>query len=1075
MVFTCVRTCTNTNKDQKMYSFPKELEVCGAHFDSSCMFEHFIIDIGSTSKEGSKKVTVEDFSPIPVEGVGITDFPVTVYDETVIETQSYIAAYLAKHILKIVKGYELHYKEIAKVYQHFENSVGKRHASQALETAYVPSAVEGNNVNNNYFYTKRKPGRQFTMLLPPPNVTGSLHLGHALAVTIQDVLVRWNRMQGVETLWVPGIDHAGIATQLVVEKKIWKERKQTKQDLGRKQFLQEIMKWKDEKANTIGQQLKQMGASLDWSKQIFTMDPAQSYAVTEAFIKLFDCGLIYRSDYLVNWSCALGTAISDIEVQHLKVSELTAVSVPGYETPVKFGVLTKFAYKLCESDREIVVATTRPETILGDTAIAVHPNDERYTSFIGQTCWHPFRNEKISIICDEMVDPDFGTGAVKVTPAHDHIDFEIGKRHGLNLLQVIDEKGHITFTQFKDMPRFDARDVIVNELHRLKLLRGQQDHEMVIPICSRSKDVVEFLLKPQWFVKCTNMAEKALNAVKDGSLEIEPKNFAQDWNNWLENIRDWCISRQLWWGHRIPVYCCRIDGEKSACYVAASSLEAAKIKAAQKLDCEVERIIAVQDEDVLDTWFSSALLPFSAFGWPKETDLNQFYPLSLMETGHDILFFWVARMVMLGIQLTGKLPFSKVLLHGIIRDGEGRKMSKSLGNVIAPEDVILGRSLQELETNLEQNYNMGILTKEELAKALQSQRKMFPEGIPDCGLDALRFTLCSHNIKNHYINFDVQECKINKFFGNKIWQATKFTNKWIDSVNKTHSVEKTEYKSLTKIDKWMLSRISFMVEVVNQNMKKYDFHIVTNALKNCLYYEFCDIYLEATKRGLQLGTSSRARNHCWVLSTCLDVGLRCLSPFAPNLSIHLHERLFKCLLPERQLDFPEFLPLRDTALETEINQMMELVVSIRRLKRMFNITAKNKARVILVTPSSQFLDLIEVIEDLAGCDKIIVQDQIESVDVIESVSYKVGGVTVHLLISPELRHSFGVNLQHLEKKRIKLVANLDKIKKMVSTDGYKLNATIKTQENNQKKMKTLEEDIARIMLMKELSKTICLK
>ncbi|KRT85570.1 tRNA synthetase [Oryctes borbonicus] len=501
-------------------------------------------------------------------------------------------------------------------------------------------------------------------------------------------------MRGLETFWIPGIDHAGIATQLVVEKKIWKERKQTKNDLGREQFLKEIMEWKDDKANTIGQQLKQMGASLDWSKQIFTMDPAHSYAVTEAFIKLFDCGLIYRSDYLVNWSCALGTAISDIEVQHLKISEPTTVSVPGYDKPVKFGILTKFAYKLCDSDGEIVVATTRPETMLGDTAIAVHPNDERYTSFIGQICWHPFRNEKISIISDELVDPQFGTGAVKVTPGHDHVDFEIAKRHNLNLLHVIDEKGYINSTQFKGIPRFDARDIIVDELHRLKLLRGQQEHEMVVPTCSRSNDVVEFLLKPQWFLRCTNIAQKALNAVKDGSLEIEPKNFVKDWNNWLGNIRDWCISRQLWWGHRIPIYSCHIEGEQNTYCVAASSLETAKIKGGIKLGCESNRIIAVQDEDVLDTWFSSALLPFSAFGWPNDDELNRYYPLSLMETGHDILFFWVARMVMLGMQLTGKLPFSKVLLHGIIRDGEGRKMSKSLGNVIAPEDVILGRSLQ---------------------------------------------------------------------------------------------------------------------------------------------------------------------------------------------------------------------------------------------------------------------------------------------------------------------------------------------------------------------------------------------
>lgn len=633
---------------------------------------------------------------------------------------------------------------------------------------------------------EENPKGKFVMVIPPPNVTGFLHLGHALTNAVEDAITRWNRMKGRTTLWNPGCDHAGIATQVVVEKKLWKEENKSRHDIGREEFIKRIWQWKYEKGDRIYSQLRKIGGSFDWSRACFTMDPKLCKAVTEAFVRLHDEGIIYRSNRLVNWSCALKSAISDIEVDKVELNGRTLLSIPGYDKKIEFGVLVSFAYQLFDSEDKIIVATTRIETMLGDSAVAVHPKDSRYMRYIGKYVQHPFCNRRIPIIADEFVDMEFGTGAVKITPAHDPNDYEIGKRHNLPFINIFDDDGNVIgdYGKFTGMKRFEARVAIIKEMTKRNLLIGVKDNPMVIPICSRSKDVVEPLVKPQWYVKCDEMAAQAREAVSTGALKIIPEQFKKTWYIWMDGIRDWCISRQLWWGHRIPAYAIKFINSRANSkkideyWVSAHSEAEAREKAAKKLGVNVNDIIAEQDPDVLDTWFSSALFPFSIFGWPDETpELNAFYPGTLLETGHDILFFWVARMVFMGQKLLGQLPFKEVYLHAMVRDAHGRKMSKSLGNVIDPMDVIKGISLEDLQKQLLDSN----LDSKELERAQEGQRRDYPQGIPECGTDALRFALCAYTTQGRDINLDILRVQGYRFFCNKIWNATKFALAYLGS------------------------------------------------------------------------------------------------------------------------------------------------------------------------------------------------------------------------------------------------------------------------------------------------------
>lgn len=530
------------------------------------------------------------------------------------------------------------------------------------------------------------------------------------------------------------------------------------------------------------------------------------------------------------------------------------MSVPGYKRNITFGRLYDIAYRICDSqeNEEIVVSTTRPETMLGDVAIAVHPQDERYLKYQARSdvkLWHPLREEAIPLIFDISVQPEFGTGAVKITPAHDRNDLAVAERHLLKPMQVFTEQGMICdeFGQFGNLPRFEAREHVLQMLGKMQLFRGHKHHNMNLPICSRSKDVIEYMLRPQWFLSCQPLADVATAEVRSGRLQIVPSNFELEWHRWLENCHDWCISRQLWWGHQIPAYLATNETSGQSLWVAALSEQEAFQKASEKLG-STESITLKRDEDVLDTWFSSGLLPFSVQGWPAEDYVKQ-YPLDLMQTGHDILFFWVARMVMLSQKLTGQLPFKKILLNGILCDAHGRKMSKSLGNVITPQQVVQGASLQALQQEIQKSHENGILNDAELKKSQKGLKKLFPQGIQECGTDALRFTLCSHNIKNHFINFDVNECHANKLFLNKIWQATRFclgaAEKLKMPLNEIECMNNVT--NLNQWDLWILSRLNDTLKICSQSFDNYNLHNATAALKQFLYNNLCDVYVVSKK------------------------------------------------------------------------------------------------------------------------------------------------------------------------------------------------------------------------------------
>jgi valyl-tRNA synthetase len=626
--------------------------------------------------------------------------------------------------------------------------------------------------------------------------------------------------------------------------------------------------------------------------------------------------LIYRSKRLVNWSCALNSAISEIEVDKTPLKGRTMLSVPSYKEKIEFGTLTSFAYRIAESKdsnketgEEIIIATTRPETMLGDVAIAVHPKDTRYTHLIGKYAIHPFiANRQLIIVPDEMCDMQFGTGAVKITPGHDANDFECGKRHNLPCINVIDDKGLITAEcgKYAGMKRFDARKAVVEDLKKLNLFKEVTDTETVLPICSRSKDIIEPLLKSQWYVDCKDMASKAVKAVRDKTLKIVPDFHEAVWFRWLEDCRDWCISRQLWWGHRIPAYHVTFIGEESKTsddtdnkyWISAQNEAEAMKKALAKFpNYTADKIKLNHDEDVLDTWFSSGIFPFSICGWPEKTnDLEKYYPGSLLETGHDILFFWVARMVLMGQELTGKLPFDTVYLHALIRDAHGRKMSKSLGNMINPIDVIEGTTLSALNNTLLQ-YN---LNAKELEKAQKGQGEDYPNGIPECGTDALRFALCAYTAQGRDINLDVLRIQGYRHFCNKLWNATKFAmmNGLGNDFVPKNSLEflRTNLNKLRGMDRWILSRLIETITICNNGFKTFDLTGVTTSLFNLWLYDLCDYYIEFLKPSFYAKDQTpeqkdQFNNSRECLYTCLDIGLRLISPIMPFISEELYQRL----------------------------------------------------------------------------------------------------------------------------------------------------------------------------------------
>ncbi|XP_024028630.1 valine--tRNA ligase, mitochondrial 1 [Morus notabilis] len=966
----------------------------------------------------------------------------------------------------------------------------KKKMSRQMAKQYNPSAVEKSWYSwwekSSFFVADSSSSKlPFVIVLPPPNVTGALHIGHALTAAVEDTIIRWRRMSGYNTLWVPGMDHAGIATQVVVEKKIMRERKLTRHDIGREQFVSEVWNWKDKYGGTILQQLRRLGGSLDWSRECFTMDEKRSRAVTEAFVRLYKEGLIYRDIRLVNWDCVLRTAVSDLEVEYEDIKERTLRKVPGYEEPVEFGVLTSFAYPLEEKELgEIVVATTRVETMLGDTAIAVHPDDKRYHCLHGKFAIHPFNGRRIPIVCDAiLVDPEFGTGAVKITPAHDPNDFEVGKRHKLEFINIFTDDGKINDnggSEFAGMPRFKAREAVTEALKKKGLFKEAKNNEMRLGICSRSNDVIEPLIKPQWYVSCGGMAKESLDAALDDQnrkLEFIPKQYIADWKRWLENIRDWCISRQLWWGHRIPAWYVILEDDDMKevgsyndrdHWVVARNEEEAQVQASQIH--AGKKFQLCQDPDVLDTWFSSGLFPLSVLGWPDETeDLKAFYPTSVLETGHDILFFWVARMVMLGMKLGGNVPFSKVYLHPMIRDAHGRKMSKSLGNVIDPLEVINGITLEGLHKRLEE----GNLDPNELEKAKEGQVKDFPNGIAECGADALRFALISYTAQSDKINLDIQRVVGYRQWGNKLWNAIRFAmsklgDDYIPLLNVNQEV-------LPFSCKWILSVLAKAVTKTVSSLEAYNFSDAATAVYSWWQYQLCDVFIEAIKPYFAgndprfASERSFARDTLWL---CLDNGLRLLHPFMPFVTEELWQRLPS---PEGDYKRPASIMISEypTVVEGWTNERVEYEMDLieAAVKSLRSLAKESRERRPAYVQSRK-IPVTEIIDQHKL--EIITLANLSSLTVIGENDAGPAGCVVsvvneHLSVYLNVQGSLSAEAERerIRKKMDEVQKQKEKLWKKINDSRYREKVPSHIQDDDAAKLKSLEQEFASLQLASE--------
>lgn len=806
--------------------------------------------------------------------------------------------------------------------------------TKTLPKAYEPNESENSTysaweTNNCFHADENSDKKKYAIVIPPPNVTGMLTMGHVLNNTLQDILIRYHRMQGLEAVWIPGTDHAGIATQNVVEKALAKE-KISRHDLGREKFVEKVWEWKEKYGGIILKQLRKLGCSCDWTRERFTMDEGLSDAVQKSFIKLYQDGLIYKGKYIINWCPRCRTALSDEE----KIPEDTN------------GSLWYMRYPLKDKKGYIVIATTRPETMLGDTAVAVNPTDERYKDLIGQKLILPFTGREIPILADDYVDKSFGTGAVKITPAHDPNDFELGRRHNLEQLIVMDETGVMNENafEFAGMDRFEAREAIVKRLEEENLLEKIEPHSLAVGHCERCKTVIEPYLSDQWFVKMKPLAEKAIKAYKDGTLRFTPNRWGNVYLHWMENIRDWCISRQLWWGHRIPAYTCQDCKEIVVSEKAPSRCP----------KCSSHNII--QDSDVLDTWFSSWLWPFSIMGWPENTQtLKKFYPTDTLVTGPDIIFFWVARMVMAGYHFVGECPFSDVYFTSIVRDMKGRKMSKSLGNSPDPLDII-------------EKY----------------------------GADALRYTVVSLAPVGQDIRFSENKVEIGRNFANKLWNASRFVLMNLTDSDASIKTPLPQLEKLNSVDRWILSRMSYAVDQVKTNLSAGSFKF-NDALKNVyefIWNDFCDWYIEMSKSVLFGSDLERKSEVQQVLITCLDTALRLLHPFMPFVTEEIWQKLpgSEGFLMEQS--FPEHnAKFVNVPLEEEINDLMSAVRVIRNMRVSANISPAKKLRIKVVqhqSLSNVFAIHENLIKALAGVENL------------ETVNTKPSGHLIGLMDSTEI-------------------------------------------------------------------------
>jgi valyl-tRNA synthetase len=791
--------------------------------------------------------------------------------------------------------------------------------TKAMEKSYNPSEIEQRwyrEWEDKSYFEPAGGSHPYCIMLPPPNVTGSLHMGHAFQDTIMDTLTRWQRMKGADTLWQPGTDHAGIATQMVVERQLQAEGK-SRHDLGRDRFIDAVWDWKEHSGDTIGRQMRRLGSSVDWSRHKFTMDDALSAAVQKEFITLYEEGLIYRGKRLVNWDPVLHTALSDLEV----ISE------------EERGYLWHIRYPRKDGQGHLVVATTRPETLLGDTAVAVHPDDERYADLVGQELELPLTGRTIPVIADEYVESEFGSGCVKITPAHDFNDYDIGKRHDLPLINVLDVNACLNDQSpeaYRGLDRFEARKQVVEDLEKLGLLEKVEDHTLMIPRGDRSHAVVEPYLTDQWYVKIEPLARPAIEAVEDGRIQFVPANWSKTYFDWMHRIEDWCISRQLWWGHRIPAW---YDPEGNI-YVGTCEEDARQRSGLS------DEIVLRQDEDVLDTWFSSALWPFSTLGWPEKTDdLERFYPTSVLVTGFDIIFFWVARMIMMGLKFMGDVPFRTVYIHGLIRDGQGQKMSKSKGNVLDPIDLIDGVDLEHLV----KKRTTGLM-QPQMAPAIEKlTRQEFPEGISPFGTDALRFTFAALATTGRDIRFDLGRIEGYRNFCNKLWNAARFVLMQTENQQVARSAEPR------LIDRWIVSRMNRMISEVEEHFSDYRLDLAAQALYEFIWNEYCDWYLEFAKATLQSGSADEQAATRHTLLHVLESCLRTLHPIMPFITEEIWQKVKDPLAIEGNSimlrPFPQAGSI-DESSESDVDWIRGVIQGIRRIRSELNLAPSKSLDVL---------------------------------------------------------------------------------------------------------------------------------
>ena len=932
---------------------------------------------------------------------------------------------------------------------------------------YNPAEIESKHYQNwetqGYFQPDMdltKPS--FSIQLPPPNVTGTLHMGHAFNQTIMDGLTRYYRMKGCNTAWIPGTDHAGIATQIVVERQLAAQNV-SRHDLGREKFLEKVWEWKEVSGGTITQQMRRVGCSADWTREYFTMDDVRAETVTEVFVRLYEQGLIYRGKRLVNWDPVLGTAVSDLEVESVEEQ----------------GSMWHIRYPLADNPAEaVIVATTRPETLLGDVAVAVNPEDERYTHLIGKELILPLTGRTIPVIADEYVEKDFGTGCVKITPAHDFNDYEVGKRHDTRLINVFDleakvlanaevfnfkgeaQQGFALPEKYAGLDRFAARKQMVADLQEQGLLVEIKAHTLMTPKGDRTGSVIEPMLTSQWFVamsatpnggepdsefKGLSLADKAKKAVDSGAIRFIPENWVNTYNQWMNNIQDWCISRQLWWGHQIPAW----YDEAGNVYVARNQAEAEK---------QAGKTGLTREEDVLDTWFSSALVPFSTLGWPSETDeLKAFLPSNVLVTGYEIIFFWVARMIMMTTHFTGKVPFKDVYIHGIVRDHEGKKMSKSEGNVIDPVDLIDGIELDKLLVK----RTTGLRKPETAPKVEEATKKLFPEGIPSMGADALRFTMASYASLGRSVNFDFKRAEGYRNFCNKIWNATNFVLMNTENQDCGYGATSTEPRGYSFPDMWIIGRLNQTIEQVTQAYETYRFDLVAETLYSFVWNDYCDWYLELAKVQLQTGCASRQRATRHTLLRVLEAALRLLHPIIPFIT----EELWQTVAPMCDAKTADSIMLarfpeadREQIVQTTFEQMtvlQDLIGAVRNLRGEMGIQPNVKAPLFVESAD----DLTDYLKYLPMMTRLTEARQVAALPESEDAPVAVCN-GARLMLKVEIDKA--AETARLSKEAEKLQKALDKLNAKLSKPGYTEKAPAHLVEKDKADLAELEDKMAKV-------------